>query len=119
MSMIRASGFLEDMFSLVMSFCRIDKLYIDIFPLVVLKPLSGSASMGMLSDICINCGSASLACKMGSTIVSTTDTTLYVLTLYFESIGIVKWRHTLKMGIFANIVGVLCAIILSILFFGV
>lgn len=118
-SMIRASGFLEDMFALVMEFLDIDKTFVEVFPLAILKPLSGSASIGMLSDLCVNCGSSSLVCRMGSVIVSTTDTTLYVLTLYFESIGITKWRHSLKMGIFANVVGVVCAIILSILFFGV
>jgi len=117
-SMIRTSGFLEDMFSLIMEFFDIDRTFVEVFPLALLKPLSGSASMGMLSDICVSCGASSLVCKIGSVIVSTTDTTLYVLTLYFESIGITKWRHTLKVGIFANIIGVLCAIILSVLFFG-
>lgn len=117
-SMIRASGFLEDLFSLVIRFIDVDKNILEVFPLAVLKPLSGSASMGMLSDVCVSCGPSSLSCKMGSAIVSTTDTTLYVLALYFESIGITKWRHSLKVGLFANVVGVLCATILSILLFG-
>ena len=118
-SMIRCSGFLEDLFSLIIRFVDIDKNIVEVFPLAILKPLSGSASMSMLSDVCISCGSSSLACKMGSAIVSTTDTTLYILALYFESIGITKWRHTLKVGLIANAIGVLCAIILSILFFGI
>ena len=42
-----------------------------------------------------------------------------IIIKYFESIGITKWRHSLKCGIIANIIGVLCAIILSILFFGI
>ena len=118
-SMIRASGFLEDVFSLISNFLNVNKNVLEVFPLAILKPLSGSASMSMLNDLCISCGPSSLACRMGSVIVSTTDTTLYIFALYFESIGITKWRHSLKMGILANVVGVLCAIILSMLFFGV
>ena len=117
-SIIRASGFLEDLFKIVIHIFNVDKSVLEVFPLAILKPLSGSASISMLSDLCISCGPSSLVCKMGSVIVSTTDTTLYILTLYFESIGISKWRHSLKVGIIANIIGVLCATILSILFFG-
>ena len=118
-SMIRSSGFLEDSFDIITNYLKINKDIIEVVPLAILKPLSGSASMSMLNDLCVSCGPSSLACKMGSVIVSTTDTTLYIFALYFESIGITRWRHSLKVGIFANIIGVLCAIILSVLFFGI
>ena len=55
-------------------------------------------------------------CKMASTIQGSTDTTIYVLCLYFTSVGVSKWKHALKVGLFADVVGISIGILLSIIF---
>ena len=68
--------------------------------------------------MCKDYGPDSLVCKVGSVIQGSTDTTLYVLSLYFSSIGITKWKHALKTGLIADIVGIGVGVLLSIIFFG-
>ena len=53
---------------------------------------------------------------MASTIQGSTDTTIYVLCLYFTSVGVTKWKHALKVGLFADIVGISVGIILTLVF---
>lgn len=87
----------------------------DIVPMLIFRPISGSASLAVLQNVCTK-GPDALSCKIVSTIQGSTDTTLYVLALYFSTVGITSWRHALKSGLIADAVGMLTAIILALIF---
>lgn len=78
----------------------------DIFALAFFRPISGSASLAILVDILKNIGPDSLAGKMASVIQGSTDTTLYVITMYFSSVGVKKIRNSLGIGLFADVIGI-------------
>lgn len=114
-TMLDHCGLLDD---LSLFFSRIfphTKLISDIIPMVVFRPVSGSASLAVLENVCQE-GPDSLSCKIVSTIQGSTDTTLYVLALYFSSVGITSWRHALKSGLIADVVGMGVAILLALVF---
>ncbi len=87
------------------------KVPVDILPLAILKPISGNASLSVVNDIFSNYGPDSFIGLISSTIQSSTDTTIYILTLYFGSIGINKIRHSLYVGLFADLIGIIASII--------
>ncbi|MBE6124184.1 MAG: spore maturation protein [Erysipelotrichaceae bacterium] len=115
---LRASGLIEDFALLLSRVFSFKKEWLEIFPLAIFRPISGTASTGIVSDICRVNGADSNVCRMASSLVGCTDTTVYVLSLYFGSIGITKWRHALKAGIVADIIGMSLAITLSLMIFG-
>ncbi|MEG0094342.1 MAG: spore maturation protein [Erysipelotrichaceae bacterium] len=89
----------------------------DIWPIVIFRPLSGSASLGILIDIFRTCGVDSMAGFMASIIQGSTDTTFYIITLYFSSVKITKIKSSLVIGLLADLAGISMAIYLSLLFF--
>lgn len=89
----------------------------DILALCFLRPISGNASLAMLNNIYSKYGVDSFFSFLGSVIQGSTDTTIYVLALYFGSVGIKKSRYALKVGLFADLCGILAAFIVSYLFF--
>ena len=115
---LRSSGVISDLGECVAKIFNIDKTSSELLPLILFRPISGSASISVFSSVCSDYGPDSLVCKVGSVIQGSTDTTLYVLSLYFSSIGITKWKHSLKAGLIADVVGIGVGILLSILFFG-
>lgn len=108
-------GILDDLSTLLANFFPNVELVSDVVPMLIFRPISGSASLAVLDNVCSQ-GADSLACKVVSTIQGSTDTTLYVLGLYFGTIGITKWRHALKSGLIADVVGMSIAIILALVF---
>ena len=89
----------------------------QIWPMVLFRPISGSASLTVLIDIFKTCGVDSLAGMMASIIQGSTDTTVYVITLYFSSVGIKKIGNSLSIGLIADIAGIGMAIFLTLLIF--
>ena len=115
---LRSCGLISDFGDFLAKIFNIDKTTSELVPLILFRPISGSASISVFSSICSDYGPDSLVCKVGSVIQGSTDTTLYVLSLYFSSIGITKWKHSLKAGLIADVVGIGVGVFLSILFFG-
>lgn len=115
---LRSCGLISDLGLFLAKIFHIDKSTSELVPLILFRPISGSASISVFSSICTDYGPDSLVCKVGSVIQGSTDTTLYVLSLYFSSIGITKWKHSLKAGLIADIVGIGVGVLLSIIFFG-
>ncbi len=91
--------------------------YKDIIPMVILRPISGNASLAMLSNIYYNYGVDSFMSFLASVIQGATDTTVYVLALYFSSIKIKNSRYALWVGLFADFCGILTALIVARFFF--
>lgn len=89
----------------------------EIWPMVFFRPISGNASLAVLADIFQQCGVDSLQGIMASIIQGSTDTTFYVITLYFSSVGVKKIKNALSIGLLADIAGISMAILLSMMFF--
>lgn len=89
----------------------------DILPMVILRPISGNASLAMLSTIYQKYGVDSFFGFLGSIIQGATDTTIYVLALYFGSVKIKKTRYALSVGLFADVCGIFTAFIVAYYFF--
>ena len=116
---IRSSGIVNDFGALLSTVFHIDKSLSELVPLVIFRPISGSASISVFSSVCKEYGADSLVCKIGSVIEGSTDTTLYVLSLYFSSVGVTKWKHALKSGLIADVAGIGMGLLLSIVFLGI
>ena len=109
------SGLLDYIFNLlrpVLSFP------VEVLPMIFLRPISGTTTLAILNDLLANYGPDSFIGRLASVIQGATDTTLYVLTLYFSSVGIKKIRYSLWAGLAADVAGIVSAIILVGLFFG-
>lgn len=90
---------------------------LDIIPMALLRPISGTASLAIMNDIFINLGPDSYAGRLASVLQGCTDTTVYVLALYFGSVKITKIGHSLSVGLFADAVGIIMAFIITSIFF--
>lgn len=89
----------------------------SLLPMAFLRPISGTASLAIMTDIFKSYGPDSLSGLIASTLQGSTDTTFYVITLYFGSVGITKIRYALKAGLFADIVGIVASFILVYIMF--
>lgn len=117
-SILRGSGFVGDVGAMLKDLFGFNGEMVEIVPMILFRPISGSASMSVFNSICLNNGPDSFLCRTSAIIQGSTDTTLYVLSLYFSSIGVTKWKHSLKAGLIADFVGISVGVILSIIFFG-
>ncbi len=111
------SGFIEFIFKFLEPVFSSINVPINVLPMAIMRPISGSSALAILNNILKTLGPDSLAGKMASVIQGSTDTTLYVLTLYYGSIGIKKIRYSLKVGLLADLIGIISAIILTNIFF--
>lgn len=120
-AVFRVSGtmdFLLEGFRYLSATMGIDTRFVDALPTAFMKPLSGGAARGMMIEAINTHGVDSFAGRMASTIQGSTDTTFYVLAVYFGSVGIKKTRHALSCGLIADFAGIIASIFLAYLFFG-
>tara|TARA_Y100000746_G_scaffold48199_1_gene37311 strand:- start:87 stop:1250 length:1164 start_codon:yes stop_codon:yes gene_type:complete len=115
--MFRASGALEILLTTMAPLLQYIGFPPENLPLALMRPLSGSGSLGLLTDLINEHGPDSLIAKIGATMFGSTETTFYVLAVYFGSVGIRKTRHALAAGLIADLVGVLSAVFFCQLFF--
>lgn len=81
----------------------------EVVPLLFIRPLSGGASLGIVSELMQVHGADSFIGLLASTIQGSTDTTFYILTVYFGSVGVTRPRHALPVGLLADLTGFLAA----------
>lgn len=93
------------------------KLPAEIVPMALLRPISGSSTLALLNNVFINYGPDSIIGRLASVIQGSTDTTFYIITLYFGSIGIKKIKHALWAGLCADIVGIIASVLVVHFFF--
>lgn len=110
-SMLRASGAIEMLASALSSFLTRFNIPADVLPVIFVRPLSGSAALGLFSDIATNAGAAAYSTKLAAVMVGSSETTFYVLAVYFGSVGITKFRYALWVGLFADILAAIMSII--------
>jgi len=96
----------------------LDARWVDGLPTALMKPLSGSGARGMLIETMEIHGADSFAGRLASVVQGSTETTFYVLAVYFGSVGIRRTRHALACGLAADAAGILAAIFVTYLFFG-
>lgn len=87
-------------------------------PMALMRPLSGSGSLGLLSDLVNEYGVDSLFTRIGATMYGSSETTFYVLAVYFGSVGIRRTRHAVAAGLLADLAGALSAVFFCRLLFG-
>jgi spore maturation protein B len=107
--MFRESGALEiitDQFAPALAYIGMPK---ETLPVALMKPLSGSGSLGIVSEV-VESDPDSFKAKVASTMFGSTDTTFYVIALYFGSVGIRKIRHAMLAGLTADLAGILAAV---------
>ncbi len=104
-SMFKASGAIE-----LLKHFTLGIIPPDILPLVITRPLSGSAALGVFSDIVNSFGPDSYTAKLAAVMVGSSETTFYVLSVYFGSVGIKKMRYAILTGIIGDIISILLAI---------
>ncbi len=90
----------------------------EIIPLALLRPISGSSALAILNNIYLNQGPDSYVGRLASVIQGSTETTFYVLSLYFSVVGIKKIKYALKVGLIADFIGIVLSFIIVKLFFG-
>ena len=89
----------------------------ELLPLAIIRPLSGSGALGIMSEIATTHGGDAFITKMAAVMVGCSETTFYVLTVYFGAVGISKFRHALLAGLIADIAGIIAAVVISNILF--
>ncbi|MBS2213055.1 spore maturation protein [Carboxylicivirga mesophila] len=120
-AVFRASGTLDFLLEGVRTFCvfiGVDTRFVDALPTAFMKPLTGGGARAVMVETIDVFGADSFAGRAASTIQGSTDTTFYVLAVYFGSVGIKKTRHALSCGLIADFAGIVASILLAYLFFG-
>lgn len=116
-SMLKASGAIELLTSLLNPVFNKLHIPIDVFPIMITRSLSGSATLGLFSDIANSLGADSFTTKLAAVMVGSSETTFYVLSVYFGAVGIKKYRYALLTGLLADFIGIVLAIWVSRCFF--
>jgi spore maturation protein SpmA len=118
---LRASGALDqvlDVVRWVVGSVGLDARWVDALPVALVRPLSGSGSRGLVIETMKTLGPDSFAGRLACVIQGSTETTFYVLAVYFGSVGIKNTRHAIACGLTAELAGFLGAVAVCYLFFG-
>ena len=116
-NMLEASGAIEWLAHVLEPVLRIIGLPGEVLPLALLRPVSGSGSLGIVKDILATYGPDSYQGRLASVMMGSTETTFYTVAVYFGTVGIKNIRHTLKVALTADLIAMLSAVIVTRLFF--
>ncbi len=108
--MFRASGAIDVMAQYIGPWLNKLGLPTPVLPLALLRPFSGSATNGMLAELAHTYGGNSYIAHLAGTIMGSTETTFYVVAVYFGAVSIRRTRHAIPAGLFADLVGVVAAV---------
>ena len=111
------SGLIDLIYNYIKPIFILLKIPIEVFPMMIMRPISGTSTLAILNNIFELFGPDSYSGRLASVIQGATDTTFYVVTLYFGSIGIKKIRYALWAGLFADLVGIIAAIVVTKIYF--
>jgi spore maturation protein B len=116
--MFRAAGGIDIVSNALKPIMTAVKFPPELLPMVLMRPLTGSGTLGMFTELVKQCGPDSLISRMGGTIYGSTETTFYVLAVYFGSVGVTKARYSVLAGLTADLVGVVASVFICRLVFG-
>ncbi|QZT33146.1 spore maturation protein [Caldalkalibacillus thermarum TA2.A1] len=117
-SIFRASGALDYLLLFISPVLSLLYIPAEVVPLAIIRPISGAGALAITSDLIAQYGSDSFIGRLASTMQGSTDTTLYVLTVYFGAIGVRNIGYALKVGLLADLAGALAAILIVTIVFG-
>ena len=118
MGMFRAAGCIDLISKLLEPAMNAIGFPSPLLPMVLMRPLSGSGTLGLFAELVKQYGPDSLISRMGGTIFGSTETTFYVLAVYFGSVGVKRTRYALPAGLVADTAGVIASVIFCRLVFG-
>ena len=113
-----AMGVITDWITSAVSALGIDAEWVGALPTALMKPLSGSGSRGMMVDVMNTYGADAFVSRVASCLQGSTDTTFYILAVYFGSVGVKKTRYAVPFALLADVVGSVSAILVAYFFFG-
>ena len=116
-SVFRASGAMDVLISLIRPLMVALGAPPDVLPLAIMRPLSGSGALGLATELMKVYGPDSMIGRMASVMQGTTDTTFFVLTVYFGSVGIKRFKYAVVTGLSADLTGLLASIYICNLLF--
>jgi len=117
-TVFRESGALDFLMNLIRPYLMSIGIPAEIVPLAIIRPISGNAALGITSDLIATYGPDSFIGRLASTMQGSTDTTLYILTVYFGAVGIKKMGDALKVGLLADLIAIITSIIVVTIVFG-
>ena len=116
----RASGAMDYLIggvAAILAFAGINSDFVEALPTALMKPLSGSGARGMMVDAMRTYGADSFVGRVASTVQGATDTTFYIIAVYFGAVGIKNTRYAVTCGLIADFAGIVASIVLAYLFF--
>lgn len=116
----RASGAMDYLIqgvAALVDMCGMNSDFVGALPTALMKPLSGSGARGLMVDAMSTYGADSFVGRLSCIFQGATDTTFYILAVYFGSVGVVRTRHAVSCGLLADLAGVIAAIFICYLFF--
>lgn len=116
-SVFRASGALDFFMDMLKPIFRTIHVPTEIVPLALIRPISGTASLGIMSDLISIYGADSLIGRIASTMQGSTDTTLYVITVYFGAVGIKRMGDAIKVGLLADFAAIIFSVVIVTILF--
>jgi spore maturation protein B len=114
----RASGAMDILTSAISPLTSKIGMPGEVVPMAMMRPLSGGGAQGVMSDLITTYGPESIIGRMASVMMGSTETTLYVLAVYFGSVAIKRQRHALTVGLIADLAGLIAAVVVVRVFFG-
>lgn len=116
-NVFRASGALNFCVSFLEPVLTFFHIPSELIPLAIMRPLSGTGALGLTSELFTTFGPDSLIGRIASTVLGSTDTTFYILTVYFGAVGIIRPRYSVLVGLCGDIIGFLGSVYLCQYFF--
>jgi len=116
--MFRASGAMDFLIGALDPVLGLIGVPAEVLPMAIIRPLTGSGSAAIVADMINQFGEDSLFVKMAATMFGSTETTFYVIAVYFGAVNIRETRHAVPAGLFADLVGVLASVYVVKLLFG-
>ncbi|MHB9094319.1 MAG: spore maturation protein [Eubacteriales bacterium] len=117
-SVFRASGAMELFVRTVSPVTELFGIPAEVLPLGIMRPLSGGGALGITAELIKTYGPDSFIGRLASTLQGSTDTTFFVLTLYFGSVGVTRYRYAVISGLSADITGFIASVFICHLVFG-
>ncbi|HAZ7571904.1 spore maturation protein [Legionella sp. PATHC032] len=110
--MLRASGFFSLMSQILSPVLAMIGMPSELLPLALIRPFSGSASTGVMAELIHKYGGDSFIAKTAATMMGSTETTFYVIAVYFGSVGIRRTRHAIPAGLLADLAGIIASVLI-------
>ncbi|HAT7798274.1 TPA: spore maturation protein [Legionella pneumophila] len=110
--MLRASGFFSLMSQILSPALTMIGMPSELLPLALIRPFSGSVSTGVMAELIHKYGGDSFIAKTAATMMGSTETTFYVIAVYFGSVGIRRTRHAIPAGLLADLAGIIASVLI-------